>query len=64
VMPFGVEDTHEISVLSRIAEPFSPGGGRARASNGADMRALRRWLRKRLARRLAVAMRDALVPQL
>jgi len=26
------------------------------------MRLLRRWLRQRLARRLAVAMRDALVP--
>jgi hypothetical protein len=28
------------------------------------MASVRRWMRRRLARRLAVAMRDALVPQL
>jgi hypothetical protein len=64
VMPRGVEDAHEISVLSRIADPLLPGGGLPRASNPARMRALRQWLRQRLARRLAVAMRDALLPQL
>jgi hypothetical protein len=61
-MAFGVEDAHEISVLSRFAEPSSAEGGLPRASNPAGMRALRRWLRQRLARRLAVAMRDALLP--
>jgi hypothetical protein len=35
---------------------------RPRGEIALSMHALRRWLRQRLARRLALAMRDALVP--
>jgi hypothetical protein len=34
-----------------------------RAEDERLMRPLRNWLRQRLARRLAIAMRDALLPQ-
>ncbi|MGH3110112.1 MAG: hypothetical protein ACRDQT_04240 [Gaiellaceae bacterium] len=45
-----------------IPKPFLGEGGGSRAWKSRSMRALRRWLRQRLARRLAVAMRDAFVP--
>ena len=62
-MPLGVEDTHEISVLSAVSGSCVPG---RRVACGRELRhsmiGFRRWWRRRNARRLALVMRDALVP--
>ena len=63
VVAFCIEDTHGISVLGWFRDP-SRGTRRGRESDEDDrlMLSIRRWLRQRLARRLALAMRDALLP--
>ncbi len=63
VTSFGVEDAHVFQCTERSPCILLP---RRRSARGGEvrlpMRPLKRWLRQRLARRLAVAMRDALVP--
>ena len=63
VMPLGVEDAHRLSVLEALPEALraARNGARERRTR-LTMHSVRRWLRHRLARRLAVAMRDAFVP--
>jgi hypothetical protein len=62
-MPLRVENTHRISVLSGVFGSFRPGRNHERmGEERPSMRGIRRWWRRRNARRLAVAMRDVLVP--
>jgi hypothetical protein len=58
-----VEDTHVISVLSAVSGSCAAGRSTRRGREVRHpMNGLRRWWRHRNARRLALAMRDALVP--
>jgi hypothetical protein len=63
VMPFCVEDAHRLSVLSGpLGLGFATRKTRVSREPETTMRSLRQWLRRRKERRLAVVMRDALLP--